>query len=415
MDGRRIGARGIRKKRWKRYRTFFFMLSLAAVFSIFLPPSLAVMAAAGDSGGESITAQEPSDEENEVLSGLSELDFSKVEEFLKKNQRESGDFSFEELLRTILKGDLKGAFSQSLSGLRESLFSELSSGTRLMAQVLLISMSGAVFSCFSGIFAGGQISETAFYVTFLLLFSLLASSFYTSISIASDAIFNVLDFMKALTPCYFMAMSLAGSSLSAAAGCEWMLLSITAVEWMLSSLLLPLLKVYILLVLAGHLTKEELFSRMTGLIKHVIEWGLKTLTGIILGFHLLQGMVLPCADSIKNESLQRMISLIPGIGQGASTISQMVLGSGILIKNAVGVAGTAVLLILTAVPLLKLFLLMVLHHCLAAVAEPVCDKRIVSCISDMGKGHQLLLCLVVTSLFLFIVSLGIICMTSNGG
>jgi len=47
------------------------------------------------------------------------------------------------------------------------------------------------------------------------------------------------------------------------------------------------------------------------------------------------------------------------------------------------------------------------------VTEPVCDKRIAACISDMGKAHQILIRLVLTSAFLFIISIGVICMTSN--
>lgn len=349
----------------------------------------------------------------EELSGLSELDFSSVDEFLGRNGLRESGFSFEELLKTLLKGEFMEAFSQMAGGIRDSLFAELSSGTGLMAQVLLVSMAGAVFSCFSGIFSGGQVSEAAFYVTFLLLFSLLASSFYTSIAVAEGAVRGTLGLMKALAPGYFMAVAFTGGSLSAAAGCEWTLLSITAVEWLLSVFLLPLSRVYILLVLAGHMTREDLFSRMTILIRRIMEWSLKTLTGIVLGFHLLQGMVLPYADSIKNVSIQRLLSVIPGVGQGASAISQMVLGSGILIKNTVGAAAAVTLLVITAVPILKLILFAALYHGLAAVAEPVCDRRIVACISDMGKGNQLLLCVVVTSLFLFVISIGVICITSN--
>lgn len=402
-------------------RTAFFLAAAAgSVMLLFVHGVSPAYGAQGSAAAEETEAGSGSSQgeggpsvQKEVLDGLSELDFSQVERFLEQSQWGESGFSFEELLLTLLKGDFAGAFSQALSGLKAALFSELSSGTRLMTQVLLISMAGAVFSCFSDIFSGGQISETAFYVTFLLLFSLLAASFYGSLSIAGEAISTVLGFMKTLAPVYFMAVSFTGGGLSAAAGCEWMLLSITAVEWLLSTFLLPLTKVYILLVLAGHLTKEELFSRMTVLIKNIIEWSLKTVTGIVLGFQLLQGMVLPYADAIKNVSIQRLISVIPGIGQGASAISQMVLGSGILIKNTVGAAAAVVLILLTAVPLLKLLILMALYHGLAAVTEPVCDKRIAACISDMGKAHQILIRLVLTSAFLFIISIGVICMTSN--
>ena len=282
-----------------------------------------------------------------------------------------------------------------------------------MAKILLIALTGAVFTCFSDIFSGGQISETAFYVTFLLLFSLLASSFYESIAVADQAVSQAFELMKALTPGYFMTVAFTGGSLSAGASCGWMLFSITAAQWLLSHLIFPVFRVYILLVLAGHLTKEGVFSRMTEGIRTAVEWSMKTLTGAVLGFHLLQGMVLPYADAVKNASLKRMVSMIPGLGQGAFTVSQMVLGSGILIKNTVGAGAALALLAVTAVPMIKLFVLMLMYHLMAAAAEPICDKQLTACMADVGKGHQILLKLVFTSLLLLVVSIGVICMASN--
>lgn len=362
---------------------------------------------------ETIQKEEADDKEEENGLTLSELDFSSVEEILERTGQGTESFSFEELLDMIFRGDVKGACAMAFHSLLDSLFSEMSAGSGRMAQIFLIALTGAVFTCFSDIFSGGQISETAFYVTFLLLFSLLASSFYESISVAGRAVSQAFEFMRALTPGYFMTVAFTGGSLSAGAGCSWMLFSITAAQWLLSKLIFPVFKIYILLVLAGHLTKEELFSRMTGGIRIAVEWSMKTLTGAVLGFHILQGMVIPYADAVKHTSLKRMVSMIPGLGQGASAVSQMVLGSGILIKNTVGAGAAVTLLAITAVPIMKLLILMLLYQFVAAAAEPICDKRLTACMADIGKGHQILLKLVCLSLLLLIVSIGVICMASN--
>ena len=362
---------------------------------------------------ETIQKEEADDKEEENGLTLSELDFSSVEEILETTGQGTESFSFGELLDMIFRGDVKGACAMAFHSLLDSLFSEMSAGSGRMAQIFLIALTGAVFTCFSDIFSGGQISETAFYVTFLLLFSLLASSFYESISVAGRAVSQAFEFMRALTPGYFMTVAFTGGSLSAGAGCSWMLFSITAAQWLLSKLIFPVFKIYILLVLAGHLTKEELFSRMTGGIRIAVEWSMKTLTGAVLGFHILQGMVIPYADAVKHTSLKRMVSMIPGLGQGASAVSQMVLGSGILIKNTVGAGAAVTLLAITAVPIMKLLILMLLYQFVAAAAEPICDKRLTACMADIGKGHQILLKLVCLSLLLLIVSIGVICMASN--
>ena len=79
------------------------------------------------------------------------------------------------------------------------------------------------------------------------------------------------------------------------------------------------------------------------------------------------------------------------------------MGSGILIKNTAGAAAVAVLLFLAAVPVLKLLVLMALYYAAAAAMQPVCDKRLVSCMSQTAAGHGMLLKIVGYSLALFAV------------
>ena len=166
---------------------------------------------------------------------------------------------------------------------------------------------------------------------------------------------------------------------------------------------------YLLLVMTGNLVKEDFLSRLTKLGEQLIGWGLKTLLGVVLGFHLIQGMVLPYVDSLKNGSVQKVISMIPGVGQGASVMTQLLLSSGILIKNTIGMAAVVILLIMAAVPVLKLAVLMWLYQCAAAVMEPICDKRLVACVAAAGDGHKLLLKIVSTAVLLLILTVALVC------
>ena len=245
------------------------------------------------------------------------------------------------------------------------------------------------------------------FVTYLLLFTFLTTSFFQSITIASDVVGKILDFMKVLMPTFFMAVAFAGGSVSSVAMYEFTLWIITAAQWLIGSGLIPLVRVYMILVLASHISKEEIISNLTELLEQIIGWGLKTLIGVVLGFHVIQGLVLPYVDSVKNSAVQKLIGLIPGIGQGASAVTQMILGSGVLIKNTMGMAAVIILLVIVAVPVMKLAVLMVLYRCVAAVLEPVCDKRLVSCVSAAAKGHKLLLNMVMAAALLLIITVAV--------
>ena len=84
-----------------------------------------------------------------------------------------------------------------------------------MAQVAAIGLMGALFSGTASVFKEGQISDTGFYVTYLLLFVCLAGSFLASLSITAGVLDRILEFMRVLMPAYFMAVSFSGGSISA--------------------------------------------------------------------------------------------------------------------------------------------------------------------------------------------------------
>lgn len=345
---------------------------------------------------------------------LNDFDLAAIENFMNE---ESGNgsfsFTFKELIKELIKGNFSEVFHECLLTLRDSLFGEITKNGKWIGQVLILGLIGAVFANFSSIFSNSQIAETGFYVTYLLMFTFLASSFLTGISITKELLSHIIEFMRALVPTYFLAVSFAGGSITSAAGYGWMLFSISIVEWLVLRLLMPLLRIYILFVLAGHMVKEDIFSKMTDLLDSSIRWGLKTMMGVVLGFHLLQNLVTPYADALKNTSLQRFVSVIPGLGQGAAAVSQMVMGTGVLIKNSIGAGAVIILVLISAIPLLKLVILCLFYQGAVALLQPVCDKRMVACISEVGNGCRLLLSMAGAALLLFGVSLAIICTAAN--
>ncbi|KEZ91727.1 MULTISPECIES: stage III sporulation protein AE [Clostridia] len=384
-------------------RTAFFLLCLISLMLLFFCK-------------DSLGAEETSGKEASVPADLNldQYDLTDIQNFLDQSKGDQGmNLSFKTLMKDLMDGKLNEVMGQVGKALKDLLVGEVRNSGHMMGQIMVLGIIGAVFSNFSSVFTGSQISETGFFVTYLLLFTYLAASFFTSVTITGNVVGQILDFTKVLMPAYFLAAAFAGSSASAAASYEFTLFVIVVAQWLLGQVLLALIRVYALLVMAGHIAKEEMLSKLTELLEQVVSWSLKTLVGVVLGFHLIQSMVLPYVDSMKTGAIQKLIGAIPGIGQGVNSVAQMVLGSGVLIKNTIGAAGIIVLLILSVIPLIKLAVLMVLYQCVAALLQPVCDKRIVSCISEMAKGHKMLLSVAASAVILFVVTIALVCASTN--
>ena len=281
------------------------------------------------------------------------------------------------------------------------------------SEILILSLCGAACSGFFGIFGSGQLSETGFYVICICVQTFLAAGFFSSIRIAEETTGEILGFMKVMLPAYFLAVTMAGGAVTSASVCGFTIGAIGVIQTVVSGFLLPVMKLYMVISLVGNLFREEMFSVMTELLGKVVGWTVKTMFGIVVGFHLIQGLVLPQADAMKNAAVMRAVEAVPGVGAGAGVVSDLLLGSAVLIKNTAGAAAVAVLLFLAAVPMVKLTVLMMLYYLAAAVMQPVCDKRLTACITQNAAGHGMLLKIMGYSLALFVVTIAVISYSTN--
>ena len=84
-------------------------------------------------------------------------------------------------------------------------------------------------------------------------------------------------------------------------------------------------------------------------------------------------------------------------------------------KNAVGLTAIALIIMIALVPVVKLSIMMFMYQFAAALTGPLSDKGLSSCIAGMGDGAKLLLRTLVTSIFLFLVTIAMMAMATNRG
>ena len=139
---------------------------------------------------------------------LNSLDLSRIEAFL----REAGGsavpgLSFREILSMLLSGNYQRVVRMLMDFCRTALFREISENGRWMGQVILLGILGAVFASFSSLFADSQVSEMGFYVTYLLIFTLLAASFLNGVRITRTLLEQLFEFVRVLVPAFFLVVS----------------------------------------------------------------------------------------------------------------------------------------------------------------------------------------------------------------
>lgn len=315
------------------------------------------------------------------------------------------------LLQMILHGQAGEAFGMLAEGIKEALLGELSGLKNIFIYILLLGVISAVFSEFSDLFAGGQIAQAGFYFLYLFLMVILTKVFLFLSDIAGGAIENITLFIKLFIPTYFTVVGAASGTAAAVYYYQLMLVIAYLVESLLKAVLIPLIYSYVMLALLNGLWSEERLTLLLDFIEKGIGFALKAALGAVTGLSLVQAVIMPVINNLKISTMRKALSAIPGVGGVAEGVTELMLGSAVLIKNSMGVLLLILLFGALLLPLLKIAAVTAVVKLGAAITGIVSDKRISECADRVGHGGFLLLRCVFTSAALFIIVIAVVSVT----
>ncbi len=393
-----------------RHRGWIRLLFYLALF-FFLWGLPAYASAEKEYGRESLVAESEKEEEwvyvDKWLSSmeLDELDRGMEELFPQFH------IDLEESLQMIMEGKIGEAGRELLGQVAEILKGELSNFRKVFLYILILGVMSSLFSGFSDLFAGQQIAQAGFYFLYLFLSAILVRVFWVMSQTAQATISEIVLFVKLFIPTYFTAVGTAQGTVTAVCYYQLMLVIAYLVESFLSGVLLPFVYSYVLLAILNGIWAEEKLSLLLDFLKKVIGAALKISMGAVTGFSLVQSVVVPVADRLKISVLRKAAASIPGIGGVAEGVTELVLGSAVLIKNSMGVLFLLLLAVSALIPLIKLLLIAGTVKLGAAIAGIVSDKRISGCTDRVGEGCFLLFRCVSTALLLFMIVIAVVAYT----
>ncbi len=361
-----------------------------------------------------IQAAEHSEQEKEVDqqlqetmdSYLEELDFSDIDNMLKQQQG-TEELDFKELVEKLVNGEEidKGWLMEEILS---SVFSEVAEFRGTLVQMVLLCVVFAILYNFANVFENPAVTDISFYMVYMLLLVLLMRSFFILRDISVTVISHMMDFLKVMIPTFTASMAFSGQITTAAGFYDLTFILIYALEWLMQYLIIPAVQIYVALELINHLTEEDMISRMTALVKSGILWCMKCLFTIVVGINVVQNLLTPVIDTFKSGIIAKTAGLVPGLGTSINAVTEIMVGSGIIIKNGIGVAAILILLVLCSGPLIKVWVMTFLYKLLEAMIQPVADKRMIGCIGSAGEGGRLLGKVVVTTTVMFLVTIAMI-------
>lgn len=345
------------------------------------------------------------------LSVMEELEFTEIQDAV--NEVLDGGFQFEDTVRELITGEKSFTLEEIVTAAVRQMEGNWKTEKQILLSILVLGIAAALLSNFSSVFQNQQIAEVSFEITYLLLFLILLQVFSGAADVAEEVLAGMMEFMTALVPSYFLAVTLASGGTTAVVFYQFLLGLIYLLEWLIRYGLMPLIQAQMILVFVNHLTREEYLSQLSEMVTRVTGWILKSMLALVVGFNAIQGILNPAIDTLKATVFSRTAEMIPGIGNLAGGVADIVLGSAVLIKNGIGVAALVVIAGICLTPMAKLGILILLLELSAALIQPVSDKRMVGCVAGVGGSVKLLFQMVLTTAILFMLTIVVVTVSTG--
>lgn len=345
-----------------------------------------------------------------IIEQLDTLDLTEMQELIDSmNNKDSIDIPKLDIRTFIIKA-LKGELNLSLKGILEGiikrLFNEIIINSKLLAQLIIISVLCGLLNNLTNSFGGNATGQIAFYACYLVIAGIGIKGFITAMNVGQQAIDNMLSFMQALMPVLLTLLMAVGSITTSALFKPIIVGSIGITSTIMKDIILPLVLLSAVLAIVNNLPSKIQVSKLASLIKQ----GCITLIGLVLtifmGIITIEGVLASSTDGVTLRTARfAMDRFIPIVGGFMSEAIDTVFGCSLLIKNAIGVVGLIIILTIVSFPVLKILSLIVIYKITAVLIEPISDSKIVNCLNDMSSSLVIVFATVFSVAIMFFIAI----------
>ncbi len=340
---------------------------------------------------------------------MNEFDFDDIEEFI-NNDEDLEDINFKEIANDFIRGNANGGLKEIWMYVKNILFDEIINNFGVLKKILYVSILAAILTNFMKVLKNSQVSDTGFIVCYMVIISLLITSFTALSTLAYLTIKRMTEFMKALIPVYMVSVGVSDGQVYAASYYQMALVVITIIDICCLKLLLPIIDIYVVLSIVSNLHSEDYLSKACTLIKNITSFSVKAMLSVVMAINVIRQMFSPVSDGIRNTTITNVLGIVSGMGNSAGNIASLVYGTGNILKSAIGGAGLIVLMMIVLIPIVKIVIFVFSYQFTNAFLQPVSDDRIIKCMEGISEGAILMLRIVFSVSLMFAITIAIVCM-----
>ena len=340
----------------------------------------------------------------------------KIEDFIEESEEYSGDF-FEGIdIGDLLNGAISGEVDNSsiVNRIWNLFGSEVGTTIKSLVSILVIIIIHSVLKSVSESLEHESIGKIIYYVQYILIVTIIMTNFSDIVKLVQDTANNLVGFMNALVPLLMALMMYTGSITTSGVLEPIILFIINFIGNMIETLIIPLVLVFTSLIIISKISDKVQVDKLASFLKSGIVWFLGIVLTIFVGVVSLEGTMSASVDGITAKATKAVVSsAVPVVGKILGDAVDTVLGSGVILKNAVGIVGVIIIIGICIMPIIKLGILTICYKLLGAVTEVIADKKITSLLDQIGDIFKIFLGILSAISVMLIIGTALVLKMSN--
>lgn len=329
---------------------------------------------------------------NELTDAVPYFSNSLVEEI-------TGNATFGELVSDVISG---GGLESD--GIIEYLWNIVIGDVKHCASYVLSIMGFSILSsCIKGsqIKLGTSLGEISYLVCYFIIAAFLSGVLNNAVNTARSCSEELEAFIRMSMPAYIGIVTSSGINAAASQGIFLAMINVIseyAGRYMIDAFF------YIgLLIIIGNMSSGIKITKLIGIARQVLFWGLGLLLTVFAGMTALSGLNAAQGSNVGIRAVKYTIGhAIPLVGGFLADSTDLILASAGVFRGAFGTAGIIILAVLCAVPVIKLFVMGFMLKITAGLTEPFCDTEMCNTIYQVGQTviHIMAVLLLMTVMFI---------------
>lgn len=390
--------------------TIICMILLISLFSIFTPMATFCV--------DNATVEISEDLNNSIIDELNEIDFSDlngvIEQFRNNNTNIFSIDNIKSKIYSIISGENAVTYSSFFASLF-SIFVELV--VKYLPMLSLIVAIGVISNLLNGIKSkfnekstSGLIHLVCFLAVVVLTIGMISSISEMSVS----SIKAMVSQMNAIFPILLTLMIGIGATASAGVFQPIVAIISTYVADFFTYLILPLFMMSFVFGIINNLSDNIKLDKFNSFISSLFKWCVGLVFTLFFAVFTIQGISAGTFDSLSVRTTKYTIkSYIPIMGGYLSDGMDLILSSTILIKNAVGLIGLLMVISTIISPLLEIVVFSLLLKLVSAILQPMGNNKTSNFLMSTSKSITMLSSCIIAVGFMYLISVGLVMMTSN--